>query len=64
METMDIVLPAGEFAATQKPSSMSSMSDGSSDKVLVYLHGGGFVACTSLCLLHSVPIPLARNGYV
>eukprot|EP00038_Savillea_parva_P031028 m.82376 g.82376 ORF g.82376 m.82376 type:complete len:459 (+) comp9461_c0_seq1:223-1599(+) len=32
--------------------------------VAVYLHGGGFVACTSQCLLHSVAIPLARNGHL
>mmetsp|Transcript_32400 Transcript_32400/g.84804 ORF Transcript_32400/g.84804 Transcript_32400/m.84804 type:complete len:448 (-) Transcript_32400:50-1393(-) len=50
-ENMDVVTPGG------------GEDNDRSAPVLVYLHGGGFVACTSQCLLHSVPIPMARNGY-
>ena len=35
---------------------------GGPSPVVLYLHGGGFVACNSDVLLHSVPIPLARAG--
>jgi acetyl esterase/lipase len=32
-------------------------------KVVVYLHGGGFVACNSEVLIHSLPTPMARSGF-
>lgn len=53
-ETVDVVLPTG--LTCEKPCPPAHAP------VVVYLHGGGFVACTSECLLHSIPIPLARSG--
>ncbi|KNC82093.1 hypothetical protein SARC_05622 [Sphaeroforma arctica JP610] len=35
---------------------------GESDEILVYLHGGGWLAANSAVLLHSV-VPFVRNGY-
>lgn len=55
-EDVDVVTPVAGFGG--------SSVDPRTAPVAVYLHGGGFVACTSQCLLHSIPIPVARNGCV
>ena len=55
-EVMDVLLPTKDTAA--------AVGDAPGfDQVVVYLHGGGFVACNSEVLLHSLPCPLARAGF-
>eukprot|EP00039_Didymoeca_costata_P007435 m.99850 g.99850 ORF g.99850 m.99850 type:complete len:491 (-) comp13685_c0_seq2:1158-2630(-) len=51
-ECTDMVVPVVE--------GIPQMAEG---PVVVYVHGGGFVACNSEVLLQSLPFPLARNGF-
>lgn len=50
-ETMDVAFPANTGGVKGK------------GPVVVYLHGGGFVAVTSEVLMHSLATPLARSGF-
>ena len=55
-EVMDVLRPTADTAA--------AVGDAPGfEQVIVYLHGGGFVACNSEVLLHSLPCPLARAGF-
>lgn len=55
-EVMDVLRPTADTAA--------AVGDAPGfEQVVVYLHGGGFVACNSEVLLHSLPCPLARAGF-